>query len=304
MSPAVISRAVSALGTSTSQRGPALCTHKTSSVAPRRRVTRNTRWRVPASTNSDENSDETSDESPTSSDKPYTRVSDEELRAAIAECRELLEEALAMAGEQTRAELAASFLKVPDGAETGLTGNLAVDMARVQLFFQGKGMRSWEAENTSRTLVELDSIYEDVELLAVKFDRLEKTLVGVDVKSMVAQDPNVMTVSLENAVDCMLDLFNLFGEKKARQMLAEAPRLLYCDDLQKKINETIKCIFRVYSSETKESCIYAIGEEPNLVFDLPGLKIFQDQTRKGIDIAELPMQVQECLVYATRQENE
>jgi hypothetical protein len=236
-------------------------------------------------------------------DETYRRVSDEQLRAAIAECRELLGEALAMAGEQTRAELAASFFKTPDG-QPGLTGNLAVDMARVQLFFQGKGMRVWEAENTSRTLVELDSIYEDVELLAVKFDRLEKTLPGVDVKSMVAADPNVMVVDLANAVDRMLDLFNLFGAAKARQMLAEAPRLLYCDDLSDKIDETIACIKRVYSRETRESCLFALGEEPNLIFNMPCLPIFADETRNSIDIAELPMQVQESLVYATSQENE
>ena len=79
---------------------------------------------------------------------------------------------------------------MPEGA-SGLTGNLAVDMARVQLFFQGKGMRAWEAENLE-TLVELDSIYGDVELLAVKYDRLVSTLPDVDVKAMVANDPSVM----------------------------------------------------------------------------------------------------------------
>lgn len=65
-------------------------------------------------------------------------MSDEELNAAVRECRELLEEATRMAGEQARAELTASFLTVPEGAD-GLTGNLAVDMARVQLFFQVRG---------------------------------------------------------------------------------------------------------------------------------------------------------------------
>ena len=69
----------------------------------------------------------------------------------MQECRELLEEATRMAGEQARAELTASFLSVPEGAP-GLTGNLAIDLARVQLFFQGKGMRPWEAEKVSRTL--------------------------------------------------------------------------------------------------------------------------------------------------------
>lgn len=59
-------------------------------------------------------------------------MSDEELRAAVQECRELLEEATAMAGEQARAELTASFLRVPEGA-SGLTGNLAIDMVGLAL---------------------------------------------------------------------------------------------------------------------------------------------------------------------------
>ena len=77
-------------------------------------------------------------------------------------------------------------------------------MARVQLFFQGKGMRAWEAEKTSRTLVELDSIYGDVELLAVKYDRLVSTLPDVDVKAMVANDPSVMGTEIKSNVERML----------------------------------------------------------------------------------------------------
>ena len=51
-------------------------------------------------------------------------MSGEELKAAIQECREILEEATRIAGEQARAELAAQFLKVPEGAQA----SLAVDM--------------------------------------------------------------------------------------------------------------------------------------------------------------------------------
>ena len=99
-------------------------------------------------------------------DSSYRPVSGEELKAAVQECREILEEATRIAGEQARAELAAQFLKVPEGAQ----GSLAVDMARVQLFFQGKGMRPYQAEKVSATLIEIDSIYSDVELLAVADD--------------------------------------------------------------------------------------------------------------------------------------
>jgi hypothetical protein len=67
-----------------------------------------------------------------------------------------------------------------------------------------KGMRPWEAEGVSRTLVELDSIYGDVELLAVKFDRLARTLPGVDIKSMVAKDPKVGGCEVRGAAPCCL----------------------------------------------------------------------------------------------------
>ena len=230
------------------------------------------------------------------------RVSNEELRAAIRECRELLEEATRLAGEQARAELAASFLRTPGDGSSGTTGDLAVDMARVQLFFQGKGMRPWEAEATSRTLVELDSIYGDVELLAVKFDRLARTLPDVDVKAMVAADPSVMSTNLERNVEVMLQLFDLFPRRKVPRILAEAPRLLTCDDLEDRVRRTVECIRRVYPKETDESCLYALSEEPTLLFHLPDLKIFEERNR--VDIAELPMTVQEQLVFATRNENE
>ena len=171
MTGAAAGRAMSALGASTSRADLALCARTSPRVGSRHGVVaRPARFRVWASSKDAGDAGDAGDADAKS--EAYTRVSDAELRAAIAECRELLEEATRMAGEQARAELAASFLRAPEGTEGGMTGNLAVDMARVQLFFQGKGMRPWEAESTSRTLVELDSIYEDVELLAVKFDRL------------------------------------------------------------------------------------------------------------------------------------
>ena len=282
-------------------------------------------------------------------------MSEEELRAAVEECRELLREATRMAGEQARAELTASFLSVPEGA-SGLTGNLAVDMARVQLFFQGKGMRAWEAEKTSRTLVELDSIYGDVELLAVKYDRLVSTLPDVDVKAMVANDPSVMGTEIKSNVERMLRLGDIFPARKVPRLLAEAPKLLTCGDLEDRVARTVDCIKRVYPKETDESCMYAVretkrqsrekidaqpaeptrvsrasrrrrnseatdpfdrtrsspfpsplrraqlSEEPSLLFDLPDLSVFEKRNR--IDIAELPMTVQEMLVFATRNENE
>jgi hypothetical protein len=230
------------------------------------------------------------------------RVSDEELREAIRECRELLEEATRMAGEQARAELTASFLRAPDGVESGLTGNLAIDMARVQLFFQGKGMRQWEAERVSRTLVEIDSVYHDVELLAVKYDRLVRTLPGVDVKSMVATDARVMATDIGVNVERMITMADVFPKGKVPSMISEAPRLLYCDDLTERVERTIDCIKRVYPKETDESCMCAIIEEPTLLFELPDLNVFKERVR--IDIAELPMTTQEMLVFATRNENE
>ena len=232
-------------------------------------------------------------------DSSYRPVSGEELKAAIQECREILEEATRIAGEQARAELAAQFLKVPEGAQ----GSLAVDMARVQLFFQGKGVRPSQAEKVSATLIEIDSIYGDVELLAVKFDRLVRTLPDVDVSEMVFNDPRVLTVKITDAVPRLIELLDMFPLDKVPQMIREAPKLLYeTEPIPERFGRTCECIKRVYPKETTEGCKYAISEEPTLMFDLPDLQIFQKDER--VDIAELPMAVQESLVYATRNEHE
>ena len=97
-------------------------------------------------------------------------------------------------------------------------------------------------------------------------------------------------------------LFDLFPRRKVPRILAEAPRLLTCDDLEDRVRRTMECIRRVYPKETDESCLYALSEEPTLLFHLPDLKIFEERNR--VDIAELPMTVQEQLVFATRNENE
>jgi len=265
------------------------------------------RWTALRASGSEGTSGGDFDEDDVGSDDPgstegssYRPVSDAELKAAIAECRELLEEATRIAGEQARAELAAQFLKVPEGA-TG--GNLAVDMARVQLFFQGKGMRPYQAERVSTTIVEIDSIYGDVELLAVKYDRLTRTLPDVDVKEMVFNDPKILTVKIADAVPRLIDLLDIFPLRKVPTMIAEAPKLLYgTEPIPALFERTCECIKRVYPKETEEGCVYAISEEPTLMFDLPDLHIFKKDER--IDIAELPMAVQESLVYATRNEHE
>ena len=265
------------------------------------------RWTALRASGSEGTSGGDFDEDDVGSDDPgstegssYRPVSDAELKAAIAECRELLEEATRIAGEQARAELAAQFLKVPEGA-TG--GNLAVDMARVQLFFQGKGMRPYQAERVSTTIVEIDSIYGDVELLAVKYDRLTRTLPDVDVKEMVFNDPKILTVKIADAVPRLIDLLDIFPLRKVPTMIAEAPKLLYgTEPIPELFERTCECIKRVYPKETEEGCVYAISEEPTLMFDLPDLHIFKKDER--IDIAELPMAVQESLVYATRNEHE
>lgn len=113
----------------------------------------------------------------------------------------------------------------------------------------------------SRSLVELDSIYEDVELLAVKYDRLARTLPDVDIKAMVATDPRVMNTDVVANIERMLLLFDVFSEDKARvrRMIAEAPRLLYCDDLRGRLERTCDCIKRVYPKETDEGCMYAVS---------------------------------------------
>ena len=163
-----------------------------------------------------------------------------------------------MAGEQARAALTASFLSVPEGA-SGLTG--ATTSTWRASSSSSRAARAWEAEKTSRTLVELDSIYGDVELLAVKYDRLVSTLPDVDVKAMVANDPSVMGTEIKSNVERMLRLGDIFPARKVPRLLAEAPKLLTCGDPggSRRAHGGLHKA-GVPEGDGRESCMYAVRE--------------------------------------------
>jgi hypothetical protein len=87
-----------------------------------------------------------------------------------------------------------------------------------------------------------------------------------------------------------LTLRGLFKVEKISAMVMDCPKLLMCDDLDDRVRRTRACITRIWASESDEDTIYAISEEPNLLFTLCDLPIFADDI--SVDISELPMSVQ------------
>lgn len=219
------------------------------------------------------------------------RLSGERLEAALREAREILEEACAMASEQAREEL----MRGMGMGMRGAGGSDASDVAQltlVQMFLRGKGLRDFEAERVARELYEMDALYQDAELLAVKFDRLSKALSvpGLDVGRLVANCPELVSVDLTRATSNLMTLREHFKVEKIASMLYDCPRVLICEDLTDRLRRTRICIQRIFKSETDEDTIYAVSEEPNLLFTLCDLEIFQTDT--SVDISELPMSVQ------------
>jgi hypothetical protein len=226
------------------------------------------------------------------------RLSGERLEEALREAREILEEACAMASEQAREELMRGM-----GMSMSAGGAGASDVAQltlVQMFLRGKGLRDFEAERVARELYEMDALYQDAELLAVKFDRLSKALSvpGLEVGRLVANCPELVSVDLTRATSNLMTLRENFKVEKIASMLYDCPRLLISEDLTDRLQRTRICIQRIFKSETDDDTIYAVSEEPNLLFTLCDLEIFQTDT--SVDISELPMSVQEALVFATR----
>jgi hypothetical protein len=55
---------------------------------------------------------------------------------------------------------------------------LALTLLELQTFWAGVGLKDFQAESLSMRLVQMQSAYMDVELLAQKFDRLKRCIPG------------------------------------------------------------------------------------------------------------------------------
>ena len=238
------------------------------------------------------------------------------LAAAVEEARDILTEATTRAQNETRRELLETFNRTfyknnrggkeddanaDDDGETTTTATteqrkLATNIARTQSFLEIKcNMRDFEAARVAKNLALAKSVYEDVEDLMVQVDRLEKALPGVNIGKLLQNDASIVSrVNINKAVKNMMTLYELgFKRDRVPSMLEECPRLLLDEtdvstrDRIRLVTERIQSIF---PDETDEGCLYAIGEEPNLLWALADLDIFNREAR--VDIAELPMTVQ------------
>jgi hypothetical protein len=237
------------------------------------------------------------------------------LEAALEEAREILAEATKQARDETRRELLENFnetfgkKKKEEGEEKAVLGkeddaDRAMNIARTQSFLEIKfKMRDFEAARVAKNLALSKSVYEDCDDLMVQVDRLEKALPDVNVGKLLQNDASIVSsINVAQAVQNMMALYELgFKRERVPSMLEECPRLLL-DETELSARDRIRLVTEriqsIFPDETDEGCLYAIGEEPNLLWALADLEIFDREAR--VDIAELPMSVQEMVVYATR----
>ena len=221
-------------------------------------------------------------------DAPRRRLTDAELRAAVDEAREILREATLAANEQARMELMRGMSAEADADAA------AIECLRVEAFLRARGgLNEIQAERVARELYAMDDLYQDAERLAVQFDRLERAVGGVpgmDIGRLVATSPEIIGTDIGRVTANLLALRDYFKATKIAGMVYDAPRLLTCDDLLERIARTRRCITRIFSSETEEDTLYALSEEPNLLWSLADLRIFESDV--SVDISELPMSVQ------------
>ena len=105
----------------------------------------------------------------------------------------------------------------------------------------------------------------------------------------------VSRVNINKSVKYMMTLYELgFKRDRVPSMLEECPRLLLDETTDVSTRDRIRLVTEriqsIFPDETDEGCLYAIGEEPNLLWALADLDIFNREAR--VDIAELPMTVQ------------
>ena len=86
------------------------------------------------------------------------------------------------------------------------------------------------------------------------------TLPDVPVAEMAARDPSVLYLDIASAVERLLLLRSRFEPQKLPPMLTECPRLLYCDDLEERIETATGAIIALFPKETMADAILALTE--------------------------------------------
>ena len=268
----------------------------------RRRCGNNDRNKALSSSGGNENENENEEE-----------AFERRLEAALEEAREILAEATKQARDETRRELLENFnrtfggkKKKEEGEEKAVLGkdddaDRAMNIARTQSFLEIKfKMRDFEAARVAKNLALSKSVYEDCDDLMVQVDRLEKALPDVNVGKLLQNDASIVSsINVAQAVQNMMALYELgFKRERVPSMLEECPRLLL-DETELSARDRIRLVTEriqsIFPDETDEGCLYAIGEEPNLLWALADLEIFDREAR--VDIAELPMSVQGAFFF-------
>jgi hypothetical protein len=158
----------------------------------------------------------------------------------------------------------------------------------------------------------------------------------VDIAQILRNDLDVLHCDISLLVLRLLELFQLFGHSNSvTELVTYCPKVrtqprrcsscswnvrlagfscrnglssdssrrlsqvLYCDDFEGKVAATADGIAFLYPKLTEQWVMAAIGEEPEMLFSLP-----QHQVRANrMDVAELPIELQNLIVWSTRQKH-
>eukprot|EP00958_Prasinococcus_capsulatus_P009388 scaffold912_cov422-Prasinococcus_capsulatus_cf.AAC.8 len=165
----------------------------------------------------------------------------------------------------------------------------------------------------------------DLTLLHAKVERLQRTLPDSDVPKLLAAYPGLLTTEISAVVTSCIYLTTNFDPTSIPTMIEDAPQLLtLADQLNHRITKTlhvsttpirpfseaspvrapkssdrhptqaVQCLFPKASMDDIKS---AIAEEPTLLLKIPE----QDREWRTTDIAELPIDIGNSLVFGMRQ---
>jgi len=235
----------------------------------------------------------------------------EEWNEALRMCAEILKESHQLSNQQMRTELMAAYntdaadargkILPADGEGEEISRPMVLTMMELQMFWKSVGLTEFQAEKLSKELVRTASPYSDIGLLEAKMERLRRTLPDVDVPQMVRNGPDILEADIQQLVMRVMELYATMedaAETNIPAMVQFCPKVLIVPDLMARFDHTVRSIQFLFPRLPLPWIKAAIADEPELLFEMPKYEVI---AVGGMDIAELPVTVQNMLSWAARQ---
>eukprot|EP00242_Pyramimonas_sp_CCMP2087_P004746 CAMPEP_0198211862 /NCGR_PEP_ID=MMETSP1445-20131203/25388_1 /TAXON_ID=36898 /ORGANISM="Pyramimonas sp., Strain CCMP2087" /LENGTH=231 /DNA_ID=CAMNT_0043886211 /DNA_START=433 /DNA_END=1128 /DNA_ORIENTATION=+ len=226
-------------------------------------------------------------------------------------CAEILKESHQLSNQQMRTELMAAYntdaadargkILPADGEGEEISRPMVLTMMELQMFWKSVGLTEFQAEKLSKELVRTASPYSDIGLLEAKMERLRRTLPDVDVPQMVRNGPDILEADIQQLVMRVMELYATMedaAETNIPAMVQFCPKVLIVPDLMARFDHTVRSIQFLFPRLPLPWIKAAIADEPELLFEMPKYEVI---AVGGMDIAELPVTVQNMLSWAARQ---